>query len=191
MKTPYETLGVASTATADEIRKAYRKLAKLHHPDVNPGKADAAETFKTIGAAHEILSDPEKRARYDRGEINAAGEEVPPTRPFYRDFHATPGHERYGTEGEFSPDDLEALLAAAMRGRGARRARGADAQYVLTVSFLDDIPGLGDTRKKRLLKEVGGVTTVKKSSLEGLKALTWLPDAVAEAIHTKARGSRR
>ena len=61
----------------------------------------------------------------------------------------------------------------------------------MTVSFVDDIPGLGETRKKRLLKEIGGVTALKKTSLEDLKALTWLPDAVAEAIHTKARGPRR
>ncbi len=141
MKTPYETLGVASRATADEIRSAYRKLAKLHHPDVNPGKPEAAETFKAIGAAYGILSDAEKRARFDRGEINAAGEEVPPTRPFYRDFHSSPGHERYGTEQEFDPADLEALLAGAMRGRGARRAGGANARYALTVSFLDAAVG--------------------------------------------------
>lgn len=148
MKNPYDLLGVAPTATADEIRRAYRKLAKLHHPDVNPGKPDTAEMFKAIASAYALLSDADKRARYDRGEINAAGDEVPPERPFYRDFNAAPGHERYGTEGEFSPDDLEALLAAAMRGRGARRARGADAQYALTVSFLD--VALGAVRRLTL-----------------------------------------
>ena len=61
----------------------------------------------------------------------------------------------------------------------------------MTVSFLDDIPGLGETRRKRLLKELGGVTAVRKATVEQLKALSWLPDAVAEAIHAKALGPTR
>jgi excinuclease ABC subunit C len=58
----------------------------------------------------------------------------------------------------------------------------------MTVSFLDDIPGLGETRRKRLVTEIGGVNVIKKTSLDDLKAITWLPDAVAEAIHAKAQG---
>jgi excinuclease ABC subunit C len=59
----------------------------------------------------------------------------------------------------------------------------------MTKSWLDEIPGLGPTRKKRLIKELGGVKAVRLASLEGLKALTWLPDAVAEAVHAKAQGT--
>src|SRR6476659_9611922 len=62
---PYEVLGVAKTASADEIRKVYRKLARKHHPDVNPGKPAEAEKFKQIAAAYEVLSDEKKRKAYD------------------------------------------------------------------------------------------------------------------------------
>ncbi|MEQ1852199.1 MAG: DnaJ domain-containing protein, partial [Chthoniobacteraceae bacterium] len=62
----YELLGVERSASADEIKKAYRKLAVKFHPDKNPDDKSAEEKFKEIGAAYEILSDPEKRAAYDR-----------------------------------------------------------------------------------------------------------------------------
>jgi curved DNA-binding protein CbpA len=67
---PYATLGVAKTASADEIRKAYRKLAKKLHPDLNPGDRAAEEKFKKVTAAYDLLGDPEKRKRFDKGEID-------------------------------------------------------------------------------------------------------------------------
>ena len=73
MRDPYETLGVPRTASADDIKKAYRQLAKKLHPDLNPGNAKAASQFKEVSAANDLLSDPEKRARFDRGEIDASG----------------------------------------------------------------------------------------------------------------------
>ncbi len=149
MKDPYEVLGVQKTASAAAIRAAYRKLAKRHHPDLNPGKSDSAERFKEINAANDILSDPEKRARYDRGEIDAAGNEVPPESPFYRDFGDAPGREKY--HANIDPEDLESIFAHAFGGGrsgpfaagGGRRfsARGADAHYTLTVGFLDAANG--------------------------------------------------
>ena len=148
MKDPYEVLGVQKTATEAAIRAAYRKLAKRHHPDLNPGKPEAAERFKEINAANDILSDAEKRARFDRGEIDAAGNEVPPEHPFYRDFGDAPGNEKY--HANIDPEDLESIFARAFGGAGGpagaaggRRftARGADAHYTLTVSFLDAANG--------------------------------------------------
>ncbi len=84
MSDPYSVLGVAKTASDDDIRKAFRKLAKKHHPDLNPGDKAAEAKFKEISQANDILSDPEKRRRFDAGEIDATGQEVPP-RGFYRD----------------------------------------------------------------------------------------------------------
>jgi DnaJ-class molecular chaperone len=143
MKDPYEILGVKRDATADEIRAAYRKLAKSHHPDLNPGKREAEEQFKAVNAAHDLLSDPEKRARFDRGEIDASGAERPPERHFYRGFGDDAGRTKYRTETVFDPDDLEDFFGRAFRrdaGEGFK-ARGPDAYYALTVSFLDAANG--------------------------------------------------
>ena len=89
----YEVLGVSKTATADEIKKAYRKLARKHHPDVNPGDKSAEDTFKEINEAYEVLSDAEKRKRYDQlGSNWKAG----------ADFTPPPGWEDAGVEfGDF------------------------------------------------------------------------------------------
>ena len=92
---PYEILGVKRDADEAAIRAAYRKLAKRLHPDLNPGKPEAAERFKQINAAYDILSDKEKRARFDRGEIDAAGNETAaPRRPGATSRDA-PGREKY------------------------------------------------------------------------------------------------
>ena len=71
---PYSVLGLPRTATDDEIRRTFRRMAKEQHPDLNPGDAGAGDRFKRISAAYELLGDPEKRQRYDRGEIDASGE---------------------------------------------------------------------------------------------------------------------
>lgn len=149
MRDPYEILGVQRSDDEAAIRAAYRKLAKRHHPDVNPGKSEAAERFKEISVAYDLLSDKDKRARFDRGEINAEGHEVPPERPFYRDVHDAAGRQRYQTNGGFTQDDIEAFFAQAFHQAGARQghangnfsARGSDVTYELTVSFLDAANG--------------------------------------------------
>ena len=134
MKDPYQILGVQRGDDAPAIRAAYRKLAKTHHPDLNPGKPEAAERFKDIAAAHELLSDPDKRGKFDRGEIDAAGNEVRREQPFYRDFGDQ--HGRY--RGQIDPEDL---FAQAFGGGRNFTARGGDAHYTLTVGFLDAANG--------------------------------------------------
>src|SRR5271154_2283909 len=98
MSDPYSTLGVPKTASDDDIRKAFRKLAKKHHPDLNPGDKKAESKFKEIAQANDLLSDPEKRRRFDAGEIDATGQEMPP-RGFYRDQAAGAGGAKYQRGG--------------------------------------------------------------------------------------------
>ena len=101
-------LGVAKTATADDIRKAYRKLAKKLHPDLNPGDKKAEEQFKEVAAANDLLSDPDKRRRFDAGEIDASGaEKAPPNARYYRDYAGETGHpyEGHGAYGDFAQGD--------------------------------------------------------------------------------------
>ncbi|MBU6407736.1 MAG: DnaJ domain-containing protein, partial [Alphaproteobacteria bacterium] len=72
---PYAALGLSRSATADDIRRAYRKLAKELHPDVRPGDSAAEDRFKRVTSAFNLLNDPAQRARFDRGEIDADGNE--------------------------------------------------------------------------------------------------------------------
>ena len=148
MNDPYETLGVAKTASADEIRSAYRKLAKKLHPDLNPGDKKAEDKFKEVAAANDLLSDPEKRRRYDAGEIDASGaEKAPPHARYYRDYAAEGGHpyEAQGAYGDFAQgDDLFAELLR-RSAEQARRRRGADLHYELPIDFLDAVNGASKT----------------------------------------------
>ena len=144
MRDPYEIFGVAKTATADDIRKAYRKLAKKLHPDLNPGDKRAEEQFKEVAAANDLLSDPDKRRRFDAGEIDASGaEKAPPHARYYRDYAGEAGHpyEGHGAYGDFAQGDdmfAELLRRAAEQ---ARRRPGADLHYELQVEFLDAVNG--------------------------------------------------
>jgi len=148
---PYKALGVGREATAGDIRRAYRKLAKKHHPDLNPGNKAAEEKFKKISVAYDLLSDPDKRARFDRGEIDASGQERP-ERHFYRGHAEGTGGRRYaggaaGAEGfgAGSQEDLGDILGEFFRARGGHgepiQMRGRDQAYQLTVDFLDAVNG--------------------------------------------------
>ncbi|MBV8823499.1 MAG: J domain-containing protein, partial [Hyphomicrobiales bacterium] len=139
---PYETLGVKKDASADDIQKAYRGLAKKLHPDLNPGNKKSEEEFKEVSAAYGLLSDPEKRGRFDRGEIDASGQERPQQR-YYRDFADSGASRTYSSEAgyaDFADEDLFADLFGG-RGRANLRMRGADAHYQLEVDFLDAVNG--------------------------------------------------
>ena len=145
---PYDTLGVSRTATQDEIRAAFRKIAKKNHPDLNPGDKRAEERFKTANSANEILSDPERRAKFDRGEIDAAGQERQAPRPerqYYRDFAQGDAGGRYYSSGAgIDPEDLGDIFGEYFASRepgGTRPRKGADRRYRLAVPFLSAING--------------------------------------------------
>jgi DnaJ-class molecular chaperone len=159
VKDPYETLGVERSASPDVIQKAYRRLAKKLHPDLNPGDKESEERFKEVSAAYDLLSDADKRVRYDRGEIDASGAEKP-RQHFYRDFasEAPPGHayENYSGFADFA--DSDDILSELLRRRSNVhvRARGSDVRYELPIEFLDAVAGA----VKRLTLPEGGTLDV-------------------------------
>src|ERR1700681_2356770 len=131
LKDPYEALGVERSASLDDIRKSYRRLAKKLHPQLNPDNKTAEEQFKEVAAAYDLLSDPDKRARFDRGEIDASGAERPRQR-YYRDFAAEDASNPYASDAGFADfgdfagteDILSEIFGR--EGRAGRRRRGQD-----------------------------------------------------------------
>lgn len=146
---PYKELGVAKSASADELKKAFRKLAKELHPDKNPGDKVSEERFKRITAAFDLLGDPEKRAKYDRGEIDADGREQyrAPPGGGGRPGGGFGGFGGSGGRGGFEDIDLEDLFGAF--GGGGRTAgrggfgggKGQDVRATLDISLEDSIAG--------------------------------------------------
>ena len=143
---PYKELGVARNASADEVKKAFRKLAKDLHPDKNPGDKASEERFKRITAAFDLLGDKEKRAKFDRGEIDADGREQ------FRGFGgagarpgAGPGAGPGGRPGfdNIDLDELFGMFGGQGRQRGARdyTPKGQDVRATLEISLEDSITG--------------------------------------------------
>ncbi|MDP3525830.1 MAG: DnaJ C-terminal domain-containing protein [Hoeflea sp.] len=138
MKNPYEILGVKQTATDQEIKAAFKALAKKHHPDLHPDDKAAEARFKEISGAHEFLKDKERRRRFDAGEIDASGAEKQQQR-YYRDY-AGPAGGHAAQDGFAGNDDLEDFFARAFGGgagsrRASMKARGQDVSYTLRVAF--------------------------------------------------------
>ena len=135
MTNPYETLGVAKNASADEIKRAYRKLARQYHPDRNPGDGAAEERFKEVQNAYDLLSDPEKRKQWDTFGANGAG-----------GF----GGGNFNFGGDFNIGDLGDIFGGLFggggrrgtRGRAERGMRGADLEAVVNLSFEDSLKGV-------------------------------------------------
>ena len=158
MRDPYHTLGVPRSASQDEIKRAYRRLVKELHPDLNPGDEVIEHRFKEVSAAYDLLSDRDKRARFDRGELDAEGR---PRSDFafrraYADAARRGGRGRGGAAGMgggtgggfgggmggFNAQDMFSDLF----GRGSVRTKGADISYGLTIAFPEAMLGT----KKRL-----------------------------------------
>lgn len=142
MKNPYEVLGVSKNATQDEIKKAYRELAKKHHPDLNPGNKAAEGRFKELSAAYELLGDASARAKYDRGETLEQQQEAASRQASYYQTQQDAGRYAQAFEGgAFDEDFLGNLFRNT-------RARGEDHLYQLDVEFRD--AALGAERELQL-----------------------------------------
>jgi len=185
MRDPYEVLGVGRSASDGEIKKAYRKLAKELHPDLNPDDQKTAERFKEVSAAYKILGDSELRGKFDRGEIGADGRE----QAQYHYEYA--GGRRAGAGDGFAgfdfssidPEDIFGEFFSNMRGarrpqggpragRASAQRKGADRTYKITISFLDAAKGA--TRRITLpsgkmldVKIPSGIDTGQQIRLKG------------------------
>jgi DnaJ-class molecular chaperone len=146
MRDPYEVLGVAKTASEAEIKKAFRSLAKKYHPDTKGGDAAAQKKFQEISGAYDILGDTEKRAKFDRGEIDASGN----PRGFDPRAHGFEGGGPGGYQYNWSSDGDTAQgfraedifselfgggLGGGRRGGGKRPRAGESYEVAATVSF--------------------------------------------------------
>lgn len=147
---PYAALGVPKSSSADDIRKAYRKLAKELHPDVRPNDNVTAERFKRVTAAFNLLSDETQRGRYDRGEIDADGNERPHFQPgagfggFAGAGAGAGARARGGPRGDVFEDLFEGWFSRGGGGSGGRgfgTRRGEDVRYRMEVDFLDAVNG--------------------------------------------------
>jgi DnaJ-class molecular chaperone len=161
----YETLGVDRKASQDEIRKAYRKLAKDLHPDLHPGDKKAEERFKDVSAAYKILNDAKTRARYDKGELDETGAERP-AHEFYRHYADQGGtHHYYSAKGFEDIGDIGDIFSNLFGGAGpgARgreehvfRMGGGDVRYRLVIDFMEAVKGT----KKRVTMPDGATLDV-------------------------------
>lgn len=183
MADPYATLGLSKTATPDEIKKAYRKLAKKHHPDLNPGSSAAEKQFKAINSAYALLSDEKKRQQYDRGEIDENGQPKAPfgaapnegaaygwgsqsRGPFYNETQREGGRYSRSFTDDIGPEIFEQIF-----GRGSARQsgpiRGEDQLFKLTIDFAEAIRG-GEreidlpTGKRLKIRIPGGIDSGQK-----------------------------
>ncbi|HXP29642.1 MAG TPA: DnaJ C-terminal domain-containing protein [Stellaceae bacterium] len=167
MSDPYAVLGVARGASAEEIKRAYRRLAKRLHPDLNPGKPAIEKQFKDVSAAYELLSDAKKRERFDRGEIDAAGNER--MRGYrFSDRHAA-GDEGVSLDGIFAE-----FFGRSRRSAGAQpgASGGESPAPSLRLGFLE--AALGGKRRVDLpdgrsldVKIPAGIDSGQKLRLRG------------------------
>ncbi|HSM18901.1 MAG TPA: DnaJ domain-containing protein, partial [Hyphomicrobiales bacterium] len=183
----YKILGVDKSATQDEIKRAYRKLARKYHPDLNKEQG-SEEKFKEIGEANEVLSDPEKRAAYDQlGKGYRPGQEFRPPPDWDAGFEFS-GGERAGAQ-EFS-DFFESLFGEAFRRQqagGARtrfRAKGEDHHAKVLIDLEDAFHGA----KRTIVLNVPQLSDDGRLAMRERKLDVTIPKGVREGQHIRLKG---
>lgn len=192
MANPYTLLGVSKTASSEEIKQAYRKLARKMHPDLNPNDPKAADKFKEITSAYEILSDNDKRRRYDAGEIDDEGKQRAGfgfnpnaykngSRPGFDGFDFSFANNKYGSKKRsgfdffndiFGQNGTEDIFSSMKKNKKSPRTPGENINIDLTVSFIDAALGIEKTislpnGKKVNLKIPAGTENFKTFRLKG------------------------
>jgi molecular chaperone DnaJ len=179
----YEVLGIKKTATQDEVKKAYRKLARKYHPDTNPDDPKAEERFKEVSTAYEVLSDPEKRKQYDAGPSIFGGQG--PRGPQYSDSGGR-GGQPFGAD--FS-DLFGNLFGGRFSGGGRRREpapqKGQDISVPVTLSFDDAMKGV--TTKISVPKTVVCPTCGGSGAAPGTKP-TVCPECQGRGVTAQNQG---
>jgi curved DNA-binding protein len=187
----YKTLGVKKNAGADDIKKAYRKLARKYHPDVNPGDEAAEERFKEINEAYEVLSDEDKRGKYDRfgaewqqysraggrpedfnwGQWGGAGGQ--PGGGQYRSVSPEEFEQMFGRGGGSGFSDFFETLFGAMGGRGGAR-QGFGGNYTTTADFSELFGGAQATAAPQSLDQEHPIQITLEEAFSGTtRALQW------------------
>ena len=184
----YAVLGVANTATPDEIRKAYRRLARQYHPDVNRGSKQAEERFKEISFAHDVLGDAEKRRLYDEFGVEGLqpGFDAARAQAFrdwqqsgraFRfgaggaDFEMPRGRRRGGGEDRGFADVLNEMFGGMFGGEGVapEPPHGQDLEHTLEVDFLEALRG---TKCEVTIRRPGSCETCQGLGRQGRRACT-------------------
>jgi DnaJ-class molecular chaperone len=141
MKNPYTILGIEKTSSDDEIKKAYRALAKKYHPDLNPGNKDIESKFKEISVAYKLIENKEARDKYEKGIYDEAqaGESFN-NRPFYNEFQE--GDSRYTYHFDGNAEDIFNSFFSGLGGREGMNAHGRDHMYQMEIDLKDAVKGI-------------------------------------------------
>lgn len=173
MLDPYATLGVSQSATLEEIKSAYKKLARKHHPDLNPGNKEAEKIFKDVASAYALIGTKEAKEKFDRGETDEQKQQMyeeymknqnQRQRHYYRDTQGA--NARYSSSFEGFDDDLFSQFFGGSRGK-------QDEEYQMEVDFLDAASGREKTitlpgGKKLQVKIPAGIREGQKLKFAGL-----------------------
>ena len=147
MKNPYEVLGVAKTASQDEIKKAYRNLVKKYHPDLNPGNKKAEEKFKEISHAYDLIGNPADRLKFDKGETNEQQEHEWRKQQQQNQKRRSPGTDGRYTQSfadQFGGEDFFEEFFKSYRGTPQEKAE-RDTHFKMNINFRESILGAEKT----------------------------------------------